>query len=147
MSIELALIPIAIAVAGTIAARRKRAQESPNMFALETRMKDPSMLQAALADYGCQSVMQGDKVDLDVEGARIVFEPNAGGVFEAVFIGNVHPESARQFVLDLHDMYTQQVQQQVYQNLLARASSYGLMLEDEQVEADNSILLTFVVQE
>lgn len=174
MSIEVSLIPIAIAVgligraAGAIAVtgahyagesaiagaryaangmqlQDGNAAQPIGMFFLETRCKDESLLRAALENYGCRSFVSGEQVDSAIDGKRIVFQRNEQGAFDAVFTGGITVEHAQEFVDNLHDEYTQQVQQQVYRRLLSKAKDRGLELESEEVQQDNSILLTFTV--
>ena len=151
MSIELALLPIAIAIAGAIAAAgtartlEQWAQNDQSAFSLSTRIKDAQLLEAALENYGCRTVTVGEAIKLGDAGQQIIFAPNAEGVFDAVFMGNISRAHAERFVFDIYEQYTQQVQQQVYQNLLARAKDRGMKLESETFQEDNSIVLTFVV--
>lgn len=144
MSVTLALIPIAIAVAGAIATR-KESQDHPNSFCLGTRMKDENLLKAALENYGCRSVAMRETIDSTLNGTRILFERNEQGVFEAAFIGDISTEHAQTFLVELDEEYTHLVQQQVYENLLSRARQRGLVMESEEVQEDNSIVLTFKV--
>lgn len=147
MSVSLVLIPVAIAVAGAISTRKERSQEVPDSFRLGTRMKDEGLLRTALENYGCRSVAMGQTIDSTINGARILFERNERGVFEAVFVGDIPSDHAQTFLADLDEEYTRMVQQQVYQNLLSRARERGLILESEEVQEDNSIVLTLQVQE
>lgn len=174
MSIEVSLIPIAIAVgligrgvgaiavtgaryaADTAAAGAQYAAnglqlqaegttQSTGLFFLETRCKDEHLLRAALENYGCRSIVSGEQVDSAIDGKRILFQRNEQGAFDAVFTGGITLEHAQQFISDLHEEYTLQVQQQVYRKLMDRAKARGLTLESEEVQDDNSIRLTFTV--
>jgi len=145
MSITLILIPVAIAVAGAISTRKERSEGLPNSFSLETRMKDEELLEAALRNYGCKSVTTGGTIDSTLNGTRILFERNEQGVFEAIFVGDISADHARTFVAELDEEYAQLVHQQVYENLLSRARQRGLVMESEEVQEDNSIVLTFRV--
>ena len=151
MSIELALLPIAIATIGAIA-NRKKSQRSTSALARtsfyrETRMTDPELLQIALQNCGCSSVVSGGAVDSVMQSARIIFEPVEGSAFNAVFTGDLSSEQADQFLADVFTEYTRQVQQQVYQKLKDRAAAKGMILETEQLLDDDSIVLTFHVQD
>lgn len=145
MSVTLVLIPVAIAVAGAISTRKERSQELSNSFSLETRMKDEELLKAALENYGCKSVVMEETIDSTLDGTRILFERNEQDVFEVVFVGDISTDHARTFVAELDEEYTQLVQQQVYENLLSRARQRGLVMESEEVQEDNSIVVTFRV--
>ena len=110
-------------------------------------MTDAHILQAALDSCGCQSVTTGMTVDSEIQGARIIFEPTENGAFNAVFIGGIPAERAEEFLAGLYDQYTRQVQQEVYQKVKERAASKGMVLESEEMQADDSIVLTFCVQD
>lgn len=145
MSIELALIPIAIAIAGAVGNRKRAIQDPPNSYRLETRIKDAQLLSRALETLGCQSVILGEGVGSSYHQTQIVFEPTRSGTFDAIFIGNIHLEHAQAFLSDLHDEYARQVQEYVYTNLIVRARERGLVLETAEVQQDNSIVLTFAI--
>ncbi len=145
MSVSLALIPIAIAVAGAISARKEEQQDPPSSFRLETRMKDEDLLKAALENYGCKHVVTGETIDSTLGDTRILFERNGQGSFDALFVGQVSDQHANAFLTELDQEYTHLVQQQTYQNLLLRAKERGLVMESEQVQEDNSVVITFRV--
>lgn len=149
MSIELALLPIAIAVMGALANRKQKRleQEMTNSFSLPTRIKDARLLQTALQNCGCQSVSTGVTVDSEVQGARIVFEPTEHSGFNAVFVGGIPTDQAEDFLDSLYSEYTRQVQQAVYEKLKDRAAAKGMILESEELQDDDSVVLTFCVQD
>jgi hypothetical protein len=147
MSIELALLPIAISAIGAIANRKKpqavAGNHAQNPIYRETRMKDPELLQFALQNCGCRSVVSGVKVDSAIESARIVFEPVEGNAFIAVFTGDISSIQADDFLADVFMEYTRQVQQQVYRKLMNSATTKGMTLDAEELQDDDSIVLTF----
>ena len=148
MSVTLALIPVAIAVAGAIASRTERPQDASNSSRFETKMRDETLLERALGNHGCRTVVTGDEnVDSALGETRIRFERDERGVFEAVFVGDIAVDEAQGFLEALDEEYALLVQQQVYENLLLRARKRGLVMEFEEVQDDNSIVLTFEVQE
>lgn len=145
MSIELALIPIAIALAGAVSTRAQQELADANSYALGTKMRNPRLLQQALEQYGCSSVVTEEAVDVTFQGENILFAQNEDGVFEAIFRNRISHEQANTFLDHIHEEYTQLVQQEVYQKLISRAQDRGLILETEEVMQDNSILLTFQI--
>lgn len=144
MSITLVLVPVAIAVAGAIATR-ERSQDNPNSFHLRTKIKDEHLLKTALENYGCRTIVTSETIDSAIDGTRILFERNEQNVFEVVFIGEISKDHAQAFLDQLHDEYTHLVQQQVYENLISRARQRGLVIESEEVQEDNSIVVTLEV--
>ena len=145
MSVSLALIPVAIAVAGAIATRKEAQRDPQDSFRLETRMKDEGLLNAALESYGCRSVVTGGTVDSALGDTRMVFERDERGVFDALFVGDISAEHAGAFLTELNEEYTLLVQQRVYQNLLSRAEERGLVVESEEIQEDNSVMITLRV--
>lgn len=145
MSIEFLLIPIAIGLVSSLTTRQRQKAEEPDSFCLGTRLKDAQLLQAALDSLGCKSVGTGQEILSTAEGARISFEKNKDGLFEAVFVGISSQQRAASFLQEVDAEYTRLLQEQVYQRLLARAKERGLTLESQEVEPNNSIVLTFVV--
>ncbi|WP_424356364.1 hypothetical protein [Methanobacterium sp. MBAC-LM] len=162
MSVEIILIPIAIAaVTGAIKARNEenqelteaiktrneKNQESSGYFTLGTKIKDAKLLEETLKIYGCKDVSTGEDLETECDNARVIFEKDENGVFNAVFLGNISLEKAKEFISDINGEYTKLVQEQVYQKLLKNASERNLRLESEDVQEDNSIVLTFALQE
>jgi hypothetical protein len=152
MSVEILLLPIAIAVIGGAMANQQPSSKqstkpSETTFSITTRMTNPHILQTALRNWGCKSVTTAENVHTAIEGARIVFEQAEGVPFKAVFVGNIPTDLAQKFIADVYGEYTRLVQQDVYIKLKQRATAKGLVLESEEVQADDSIVLTLRVQE
>jgi hypothetical protein len=143
LSVTLALIPVAIAVAGAMATRKE--QDPPRSLRLGTRLKDEELLKAALERYGCRSVATGEAVDSALGDTRMLFEREENGAFGALFVGDIAAEDARTFLTRLDEEYTMLVQERVYRNLLSRAEDRGLIVESEEVRADNSVVITLRV--
>jgi hypothetical protein len=144
MSLEVVLIPLAIAAAGAIAARKHSPSLSKSLC-LETQVKDTALLERALRDYNCTTRLEANQLHARYGNTQMIFAPNQQGVFDAYIMGNVAIEEAQTFITDLHDQYKRLVQQQSYETLLQRAKARGLVLESEELQADNSVLLTFAV--
>lgn len=146
MSIELALIPVAIAITQSIGSRLEKKVESDKTFSIPTIMKDEKVLRKALDSYGCTSQLVEEKnMVTKVGDIKIVFHQDAEGVFEALFDSDIPFETAEEFIRHLQEEYTSIVQQETYLNLLEKAKEQGLILETEEVSSDNSIILTFKV--
>ncbi len=108
-------------------------------------MKNEDLLKAALENYGCESIKVSETVDSVVGDTRVIFERNERGIFDAVFKGRIPNEQASAFLVELDEEYVHLVQEQTYQNLLLRAKERGLVMESEQVQEDNSVMITFRV--
>lgn len=176
MSAEIVFIPIAIAVAGAIKGRHdennqelaealkteneknrelaeslkkkyEKNQESSGYFTLGTKIKDIKLLEETLKIYGCKNVLTGANLETKLDKARVIFEKDENEVFNVVFLGNISLEKAKEFISDINDEYTKLVQEQVYQKLLKNASERNFCLESEEIQEDNSIVLTFTLPE
>jgi hypothetical protein len=71
LSVTLALIPVAIAVAGAMTTRKDGGQDPRSSFRFGTRMKDDGLLNAALKRYGCRSVVTDNTIDSTVGERRL----------------------------------------------------------------------------
>ncbi|MEN6554228.1 MAG: hypothetical protein ABFC34_15220 [Methanobacterium sp.] len=147
MSVEFILIPIAIAAISEMEKRKEKNKELSDYFCLGTKIKDAKLLEEALKIYGCENITTGENLETEFDQARIIFEKDENGIFNAVFLDKIHLDEAKGFVSDINDEYTKLVQEQVYQKLLKNATERNLQLESEEVKEDNSIVLTFALQE
>ncbi len=146
MSIEIVLIPMALAAAaGWVAAKRPAPEDAANVVCFETQFKDVNLLQQALQDFQCPFVLEGEQVQSSHGRARLIFSPDEQGIFNAYLVGDAPVEEAQAFLADLHDQYKRLVQQQSYETLLRRANERGMVLEQEEILEDNSVVLTFTV--
>lgn len=145
MSIEVILVPMALTAAAGWVARRNRAKRAHTSICFETQFKDSRLLQTALNDFGCASTVSGAQIQTTYNGTTLIFDPDEQGIFNAHSVGQVSVEEVQSFLGDLHDQYKRQVQQQSYETLLRRAHEQGMILENEEMTEDNSIVLTFTV--
>ncbi|MFD1706125.1 hypothetical protein ACFSCZ_05060 [Siminovitchia sediminis] len=145
MSIELALIPVGIAVfqaAGSLIEKK-----SSKTYSVQTVMKQQHLLQEAIEQYGCDvREIHEQNVQTEIGDIQIFFQQNDQGIFEAVFDESVPRADALEFIENLHIEYRYLIQQETCQKLLKRAQEKGLELESEEVQKDRSIVLTFHVR-
>ncbi len=145
---SIALIPVGLAIASAVAARKRAEAEGMPTVAVRTRMRDDEILIEALRELGCEA---GPVPDGGVRATRGSFEfsfrRDESGVLEGHFGTDVTSEEAEAFVADLDDEYTRLVQTHVYQRVLDRAQQHGMTVSSETVEDDNSIVLTLEVEE
>ncbi len=145
---SIALLPVGLAIASAVAARKRAEAEGMATMAVQTRMRDDEVLMEALRDLGCEA---GPVADGGVRATRGAFEfdfrRDEDGVLEGHFGEDVTPEEAEAFVADLDEEYTRVVQARVYQRVLDRARQHGMTVASESVEDDNSIVLTLEVEE
>jgi hypothetical protein len=147
MSVVIALIPVALAVAASAAARRRAEEEGHVALAIQTRMKDGELIVRALEMLGCEAELDASGVRATRNQFEFTFSRGEDGVLEARFGPDVAPDEAEMFVHDLDHEYTRLVQERVHRRVIERAREYGLTLESEEVEDDDSILLTLRAEE
>ncbi|MEM5007386.1 hypothetical protein ABEP42_13835 [Priestia megaterium] len=146
MSIELALVPIAIALTQTIGSQIEKKRKTRHTYAIKTIMKDAHILQTTLNNYGCAPTIIGDgEMKSEIGNVQILFQQTEQNIFEAVFANEIDVEQAAQFLTNIQEEYGHLVQQETYKKLLERAKQQGLLLETEEVSDTNSIVLTFKV--
>lgn len=112
----------------------------------ETVMNDEGLLLATIEDFGLKHTIEEGVVKAVGKDFSVVFEKNKDGVYEAEFSG-LAADAAGGAAAQLNEIYAGKVQQRVYENIMARAKNNGLALETEEAGEDNSIVLTFVVEE
>ncbi|ASS87231.1 hypothetical protein GLN3_09125 [Geobacillus lituanicus] len=146
MSIELVLIPIGIAITQSVSAMLEKTGEMDHTFKVTTIMKDESLLQKALEQYGCNvNVLTKDNYETEIEKTKILFQKNNDGVFEAVFDEDVKLEDAANFIENLTSEYKYVLQQETYRKVIERAKEKGFILESEEIQGDRTIMLTLKV--
>lgn len=143
MSVVIILLPVAIAAAGTLGTMSTVSEENSDIIFLPTQMTDEKLLEKALNNYGHKTSLNGKNINL--EDSQVIFQMNENGIFDAFFTGNTSEEYAKNFVSDTYEEYTKLVQEQVYLNLLENLKESNLRLESEEVEKDNSIILTLTM--
>jgi hypothetical protein len=151
MSTGLELIPFAIAagvgVVGRYRARRAENQASgPAPYAFQTRMQDEELFAAAVTAVGVTNPSgQGATGVTSVAGVPMSMARTDSGAFEAVFPGHIGQDQAKAALEQVDGEYARLVQERVYHQVIEQAQSQGLAVESEQVEGDNSIILTLRV--
>lgn len=147
MSTGLELLPLALAIGAAVGAmRRNRAGPAP-VLTVTTRLRDDALLVQALETVGGHfgvddGVHHGRIGDVPVAVSR-----NPDGQFDVHLDPGVATDQAEGLVAMLDQSYGRQVQQQVYEKLLARAPEHGLAWRSERVEEDDAIVVTLTVEE
>jgi len=145
MSLAIVLIPLAIAAIGAMSTLTDL--PSSDSIAFKTRIKNSSILQEALFNYGYEPFKTENGFKVNVENGEIIFELDEDEKYVTIFSGDFSKEEAENFILELYEEYTTLVQQHVYQKLLKNIKERNLNLESEEITENNSILLTLEVQE
>ncbi|MEV4199509.1 hypothetical protein [Micromonospora globbae] len=147
MSVSLILLPLAVAaVAAAHGATAGRDEEGRVVCQVQTRMRDESLLTAALADTAAVVAADRDAITADWAGVRAVFQRGDDGIWSAHFTGDVDERRAVEIVGAVDAAYGRQVQRAVLERLRAQAPAAGLRLESEEVTEDASVRLVFAVE-
>ena len=102
-----------------------------------------SLKKLNLKKFNC---LQENYIEVIGENFLVVFKrDNDSEAYSANFDGNVDLYFSQKFLDNLHEEYINEVQQTVYFELVERAKNKNIKIESEEVLQDNSILLTFDV--
>lgn len=105
-----------------------------------TNFKDFSRLQAVLDLNQIPFEEKGSEIHCDLDGKRIIFsQPAKNGVVAVQMAPDQHTYE-RLALLD--EDYKAHLQEQTYQRLVERVQEKDFIIEQEEVLADNSIVLT-----
>lgn len=145
MSIEVVLIPAAIAGFSAWQARRAAGADGREVVAVSTRMRDGGLLQRALADTGATVEQHGDVLTATWPDSQGRFTRDEQGIWSAHLAGEVDHETATALVGAIDVAYGRHVQQEVLARLRERAPQAGMHVESETTEDDDSVTLVLNV--
>jgi hypothetical protein len=145
MSLEILLIPLAIALTKEIAEALTE-NKHDNFMKIETRMKDQTLLELAIADWNC-TFREIDTIDKlkPIGENEATFIKSEDGTFILVVNELAKKEDYEKWITDVEESYTHHLQQSVYMKLVTNAKERGLIIEKEVVLEDNSIELTYII--
>ncbi len=146
MSVSLVLIPLAIAAVSAVqAARAENPPSGETICHVQTRMKDPTLLAAALHDT--HAAVRSTPAELHAQWSDMeaVFRRDAQGIWQAHFTGITDVQRATEIVGHIDVAYGRQVQQAVIAKLRSRAGNAGMSIESETIEPDASVTLVLNV--
>jgi hypothetical protein len=146
MSVSIVLVPIAIAaISAWQASRSETDAAGRTVCQVSTRMRDESLLAAALTDTHAAVTISGTALVADWSGVRAEFSRDTAGIWQARFSGEVDEERAIGIIGAIDRAYGLQVQRAVVEKLRQRAPGAGMSVVSERVEADNSTTLVLEV--
>lgn len=141
MSIELILIPMAVAAVSGWQAKRAIQDDGRPVIAVGTRMRDPQLLAAALEDLNATVSASSEVLTatwVEYQG-RFTREPD--GVWALHLAGNVSTEDAAGLVQRIDAAYGRHVQRAVLARLKERAPTAGMTVASETVDEDDTVTL------
>lgn len=147
MSIEVVLIPVAIAAVGAWRVSRPEPGVSARTVCrVATRMRDADLLRTALGDTGAAVLAAEDaRIVADWSGVRATFGRGDDGIWSAHLEGELDESRAVDIVTAVDQAYGRRVQQAVVARLLERAPTAGLSVESRSVGEDDSVTVVLGV--
>ena len=154
MSVELLLLPLAMAGFSTLASgfSAVEAMRTDNkrrrLCMVETRLKDPELLVQAFANLRAEATAHADDtVEATWEGVEIRFSRNDDGSLVSQFQGaDVDTARAEEIVRAVDAEYARLVQQRVHQRVKERAADLGMTVESETVDQERAITVVLNVE-
>lgn len=145
MSIEIVLIPLAIAAISAWQAKSSADEAGRQVVAVGTRMRDERLLTHALADIGAHVSRDSDTITATWGNAEGTFTKDANGIWTVHFVGDTDLDEATNVVAHIDAAYGLRVQTEVLARLRERAPAAGMEVESETIEDDHSVTLVLNV--
>jgi hypothetical protein len=146
MSVSIVLVPIAIAaISAWQASKSETDGEGRTMCQVGTRMRDETLLAAALRGTHAVVTKSGATLVADWAGVRAEFTRDKDGIWQAHFAGEVDEERALGIIGAVDQAYGLEVQRAVVEKLKQRAPGAGMSVVSERMEADDSMILVLEV--
>ena len=145
MSVEIILIPLAIAAFSAWKAKTSADEAGRQVIAVGTRMRDERLLERALVDTGARVERQGDVITARWADNQGRFTKDPTGIWSVHFVDDTTLDEASDVVADVDAAYGRQVQQEVLIRLRERAPTAGMEVESETMEDDHSVTLVLNV--
>lgn len=147
MSVELVLIPLAIATIGAWqTSRTDHGADGRTVCRVGTRMRDERLLQAALVDTGAMIRAEPGRLIADWQGVQATLVLGVDGIWGAHLVGDVDEPRAVSIITAVDEAYGRQVQAAVVERLKQRAPMAGMRVESQTVGDDDSVTMVLAVQ-
>ncbi|WP_343744029.1 hypothetical protein [Chitinophaga sp.] len=122
----------------SLAAHRK------STFSVQTKMKSEALLRNTLAKLYNATINDRDNaLETGISGHQLVFRMSSTGFYEVQYFNSMEGDAVRTLVRDMEAEYRGMVQDYVYNTIKTKAEEKGLVLEQETVQKNQSIVLTF----
>jgi|GEM_PF-5335412 len=141
MSIELTLIPLAIATG--ILVRREMDKRKQNEHYMQTSLKDRDLLRQVLEREGCEVEVDKSILATEIGGRPTVFNKDEQGVYSVVITGEMKQEEAAAIMSGIEKKYGLALQEREYQRLMEGAKQNGFELETNEMLPGRVIHLVF----
>lgn len=139
MSLELLLVPAAIAAVGVW---RARVGSHAATCTVQTRWRDNNVLAAALVDVGAVNVaIDDDTVRAEYEGMAVSFSRRDDDIVTAHFAADADPQRAVAVVEAVDAAYLRRVQDAVVERVRLRVDELGYTVVSESVDDDDTVTM------
>ena len=119
---------------------------APVPVQVRTRMKDATLLAAALADLGAADLaVADDEVSATLGERRLEMQRDADGIWEA-HVAGANEAEAGELIASLDAAYALRVQQTVAERIRQRAGAAGFSLLSETRQEDRSLTMVLEVR-
>ncbi|MGD6978849.1 MULTISPECIES: hypothetical protein [Citricoccus] len=145
MSVELLLVPMAIAAVAAWKAKQGADAAGRPVVTVATRMKDERLLRMALADTGAVVAADRDGILGSWTGMQARFTRDADGIWAVHAWGAVTTQSVTELAMSIDSAYARRVQEEVVDRIRARAPEAGLTVASETVQEDDTVVLVLNV--
>ncbi len=146
MSLEIVLIPLAIAAVSAYNAKRENDSNTGQVkINVQTRMKNQEMLIEALRVLGLSASVTENLLRINNSDIEFLMKKNESDIWTAQFDNDISEDAATSLLISLDKEYGKLVQATVVQRIKERASVNGMNLESESFNGDNSVTLTLNV--
>ena len=146
MSLEIVLIPLAIAAVSAYNAKRENDSNTGQVkINVQTRMKNQEMLIEALRVLGFSASVAENLLRINNSDIEFLMKKNESDIWTAQFDIDISEDAATSLLISLDKEYGKLVQATVLKRIKERASVNGMNLESEIFNRDNSVTLTLNV--
>lgn len=144
MSLSVVLLP---ALISGVSIATADAEMFGQYYKMKTSMKDENILQEALENRGSHVTLDEMQIEASIGDVDIVFQREEDDTISAFFNKEINQHESKEFLSYTEKEYKRIVQQKTYEKLLERAKHEGLVLQSDKVNEENTIVLTFGVEE
>lgn len=116
-------------------------------YTYPTNFRDPALLRKALVEYGLiLNYDNSSRMECNINGMSLTFSQEGEQPFLLEIKNSTDMRHVHSILDDLNDSYSHNVQALTYERLKSRVAHYGLLIENEEVADDNSLIITLSMQ-
>lgn len=119
------------------------------MICMPTQIRDQKRLELILTEMGCEISYECEKMVVWKDENLYLFDvmkSEENMAFHAFTAKATGTDKLQAMVDEINKACIRNVQDEVYQNLMNNAKISGMQIESEEIEDDNTVVLTFVIE-